>query len=773
MRASGCAAIRETSLARIICLKTIDGHLKSACATRLLALLLLALPAVVQAQFTFTTNNGAITITGYTGPGGAVTIPSTTNGYPVTSIGGYAFQNNSNLNTVTIPASVTSIGDYAFGSCSNLNTVTIPASVTSLGDWAFASCTSLTNAIIGNGVTSIGEDAFGDCTSLTSITIPNSVTSIGPYAFDTCTSLTSITIPGSIASMSSYVFAYCTSLTNAIIANGLTTIPVYTFDACYSLTSVAIPSSVTSIEDRAFYSCSGLTEVYFFGNAPSLGLYVFEYDNNATVYYLPGTTGWASTFGGRPTVLANTLPIIFAQPASQAVNQGDNASFSVSAFGVPPLFYQWQFNTTNIAGATASSLTLTNVQPGRAGNYLVVVSNALGVVTSSNAMLAVVPPPRCATPPAGLVAWWPGEGNANDVAGTNNGTLSGGASFARGEVGQAFSFNGTNSYVEVPDSPTLRLTNELTIEFWVRRQNLQANDVIVEKGGDFTRGVQNYGVGILSAPKGNYLSFWFAGGVRESISITDLNWHHIAVVARNGDADPTFYVDGAPQPVTYRQGPATLVLYPSTAALHIGAQVDSISGWNYYSEALVDEGSIYSRALAVAEIQAIYNAGSAGKCHIPAITSQPRGQVGYWGKSVTFNVQATGGPPLCYQWLKGGTPIDGASGSSLVLTNLQLTDAGNYSVVVTNAYGSAISNPAILTINPAGVSLALYSGITIDGVVGLTYGIQYSTDLSNTNGWRGMANVTLGAATELWFDVQPASQPQRYYRVLPGPISVP
>ena len=54
-------------------------------------LLLLALPAAVQAQFTYTTNNGAITITGYTGPGGAVTIPSTINGLPVTSIGDQAF----------------------------------------------------------------------------------------------------------------------------------------------------------------------------------------------------------------------------------------------------------------------------------------------------------------------------------------------------------------------------------------------------------------------------------------------------------------------------------------------------------------------------------------------------------------------------------------------------------------------------------------------------------------------------------------------------------
>jgi hypothetical protein len=187
----------------------------------------------------------------------------------------------------------------------------------------------------------------------------------------------------------------------------------------------------------------------------------------------------------------------------------------------------------------------------------------------------------------------------------------------------------------------------------------------------------------------------------------------------------------------------------------------------------LDEVDVYNRPLSTNEIVALYMASSAGKCPVPVITSQPRSQVGYWGRSVTFAVTTAGTTPLSYQWLKNGTPLQAASASSLVLTNLQLTDAGTYSVVLTNDYGSTTSSNAYLTVNPAGVSLALYSGITIDGVVGLTYGIQYSTDLSNTNGWRGMANVTLSVPTELWFDVQPANQPQRYYRVVPGPISVP
>ena len=130
-------------------------------------LLALALPMAARAQFTFTTNNDAITITGYTGPSGDVTIPSSTNGYPVTSIGDNAFQPDylglPRLTSVTIPNSITTIGDYAFRDCTSLTSVIIPDSVITIGLQAFAACTTLTNVTIGNSVTSIGNWAFEDC----------------------------------------------------------------------------------------------------------------------------------------------------------------------------------------------------------------------------------------------------------------------------------------------------------------------------------------------------------------------------------------------------------------------------------------------------------------------------------------------------------------------------------------------------------------------------------------------------------------------------------
>ena len=106
-------------------------------------LVLLSLPVAVHAQFTFTTNNGAITITGYTGPGGAVTIPSTTNGLPVTRIGNSAFRSKPSLTSVTLPDSVINIGTYAFSSCASLAGIAIGSNVTSIGDYTFFGCTAL------------------------------------------------------------------------------------------------------------------------------------------------------------------------------------------------------------------------------------------------------------------------------------------------------------------------------------------------------------------------------------------------------------------------------------------------------------------------------------------------------------------------------------------------------------------------------------------------------------------------------------------------------
>ncbi len=458
-----------------------------------------------QAQFTFTTNNGAVIITRYSGPGGDVTIPSTNNGWRVTGVGPSAFAYCFNLTNVSIPDSITTIGQAAFFNCTNLasmiipgsvtnigegpfscctslsdievaaentyfssadgvvfdkhrtvllqypcgrggsytipntvtnigggafayavslddveipetvtsisenafygcyslNTVHIPGSVTNIGFQAFCLCRALTNAILDGGVEAIGESAFQSC-SLINVTIPATIKIISTHAFSYCVNLTSISIPGSVNTIGYGAFAGCSSLTNAIIGDGVRAIGDYAFNYCRSLTGLSIPSSVStiganafqgvgltsftipcgvsSIGGGAFATCANLTNlvvstsvntigtsafaystnltsIYFLGNAPSAGLYLFSSDYQATVYYLPGTIGWNSTFGGRPTApwfLPN--PLILSHP---------NFGVETNLFG---FVVSW---ATNLSVVVDACTDLAN------GAWFPVVTNAL------------------------------------------------------------------------------------------------------------------------------------------------------------------------------------------------------------------------------------------------------------------------------------------------------------------------------------------------------------------------------------------------------------
>lgn len=233
---------------------------------------------------------------------------------------------------------------------------------------------------------------------------------------------------------------------------------------------------------------------------------------------------------------------------------------------------------------------------------------------------------NCVAAPPGLVAWWRAEGNAADAVGGQSGQLINNASFDSGRVGQAFAFDGS-SYVEVPDAPALRLERELTIEFWVRRERLDQVHYIIEKGGDWTWGQQNYAVALHTGAYNHCLHFLFAGGWRGGGRIADTNWHHCAVVARDGDADPVLYIDGAPQPIVYGEGAPTIRLNPSTRPLHLGAQIDPQSGWFYYYQGGIDELSLYNRALSAQVIEDLYRAGSHGKCATSAPPSFVRREI--------------------------------------------------------------------------------------------------------------------------------------------------
>jgi hypothetical protein len=272
----------------------------------LLGLLLLAATAAVQAQFDYATNDGAITLAGYTGTGGAVVI--------------------SNF--------VTSIGESAFEDCTALTSVAIPNSVTNIGAWAFFSCIGLTGITIPASTTSIGASAFENC-GLTNVTIPGNVTSIGESEFEECFNLTNITISGNVTNIGADAFYHCVGLTN-----------------------ITIPAKVTSIGEAAFVECFNLTSIICQGNAPAAPVgnaFVADYD--ATVYYLPGSMGWSSPFDGRPAVLWN--PLIQANGPNFGV-QNNQFGFNITGTSNIPVVVEACTNLASPVWTPLQALTLTN-----------------------------------------------------------------------------------------------------------------------------------------------------------------------------------------------------------------------------------------------------------------------------------------------------------------------------------------------------------------------------------------------------------------------------
>jgi hypothetical protein len=270
--------------------------------------------SAAQAQYTYTTNADGVTLTisRYSGPGGAVSIPATNNaGQVVVSIGEVAFVQSA-ITSVTIPGSITNIGAFAFQECVNLTNITIPGNVTDIGESAFQFCTSLASVTLADGVASIETGAFAFCDSLTGVNIPASVTNIGAAPFEGCDNLATITvdpqnlfyssvngvlfdeeqttleeypaglagnyaIPGTVTNIGESAFLRCTYLTGVMIPDSVTIIGDSVFDLCSSLTNATIPCNVISIGQYAFNECKNLAgSVTIPGGVSNLGEAAFN-----------------------------------------------------------------------------------------------------------------------------------------------------------------------------------------------------------------------------------------------------------------------------------------------------------------------------------------------------------------------------------------------------------------------------------------------------------------------------------------------------------------
>ena len=152
----------------------------------------------------------------------------------------------------------------------------------------------------------------------------------------------------------------------------------------------------------------------------------------------------------------------------------------------------------------------------------------------------------------------------------------------------------------------------------------------------------------------------------------------------------------------------------------------------------------------------------------PSIAGVPQGQLVTAGGTAFFSVAANGAAPLRYQWLFAHVPLEGATNSILWLTNVQPAQAGHYSVIVTNAYGSATSGVAVLNVSvPPRLDIRWSNGLPhleLSGVPGHAYAVEQAPEIPWASAWLSLTNATLTSYTWQFADASATHTQRRYYR---------
>ncbi|MFZ0828064.1 MAG: immunoglobulin domain-containing protein [Verrucomicrobiia bacterium] len=424
--------------------------------------------------------------------------------------------------------------------------------------------------------------------------------------------------------------------------------------------------------------------------------------------------------------------IISLQPTNLTLAAGSNVTFTVTATGTAPLSYQWQVGGTNLAnggsisGATTNKLTISNAQATNSGSYSVIVTNFGGSATSSNALLTVtnIPPTITLQP--------------------TNQTISMGslATFVVTATGPAplsyqWQVDGTNlvngGSITGASTNILKISNAST-----NYSSTNYSVVITNLGGSVTSSVVSLtvlGAPVITMQPATNLSI--AVGSNATFNVTAIG---MVPLSYHWQLNGTNLVNGG------QISGAT-----STNLIISNAQTNNSSP-NYTVVVTNLAGSVTSlvASLTVTNIP-------------PAITMQPMSQTNGVGTTVTLAVTATGTAPLSYRWQLNGTNLvnggqfSGATTNALKISTVQLTNSGNYTVIITNFGGSVTSSVATLTVQaspiivaqPTDQSMAVGATatftVTAIGTVPLIYQWWDGTNLVKNGTFNG-ANIS-GAAT--------------------------
>jgi hypothetical protein len=369
-----------------------------------------------------------------------------------------------------------------------------------------------------------------------------------------------------------------------------------------------------------------------------------------------------------------TTPQIKAHPRSQRVGLGANATFSVVAWGARPLSYQWFFESNAVAGATNAIFTLTNVQPGSAGNYHVAVSNAFASVPSSPAFLTVVTAPQTTN----VLLFADGPYPTPFEAALGNMQWAYHRYTALGDFNQA---------VLAADPPTT-----LAVVAWSWNYPFSSSELtgLVEAGGRAILQVWHSSVspGLMATFKASV-----ASSLPYAMPVYD--WGGSTMFADVGNPLPMpdpYGINFDGLKLAAAAGGSAVAGFTSTAAPNEVATVVGNAGRTVVNGFLMEDSGSTPAAIRFAQNQIEFLTPSG-----PAITVEPLDLCVQPGQTAAFTVSASGSAPLSYRWYFNETNLlAGAASATLTLPNVQPANAGTYSVVLSNAYGTTSSRPATL-----------------------------------------------------------------------------
>jgi uncharacterized delta-60 repeat protein len=451
---------------------------------------------------------------------------------------------------------------------------------------------------------------------------------------------------------------------------------------------------------------------------------------NAGLYSVVVSNAAGTATSSNASLTLGTLPFLtVAPPAAQTNLVGDNTNFTVTAGGTAPLFYQWLFNGTALAGQTNATLTLTNLQLTNGGVYTIIVSNQFGAVTNSATEVIAAPP-----------AILPGAGGGNPATGQPQSlTVVQGqsATFSVNAVGSTplayqWRFGGVN--IVGATNNVLTLTN-------VQAAQAGLYSVVINNPFGATTSA-NATLTVLLPPTITVqpVSQNLTNGATLNLSVT---------------------ATGSPT-LTYQWSlNGTAIPGATSSALTLFNVQESLEG-NYVCVVTNPYGTATSQ-VAVVTVQSPPNIFDFG---------QPAPQTVIQGSNATFTVSATGDQPFTYQWRFNGTNLAGATNNPLVLTGVQTNQAGNYSVVVSNPFGSATSSNALLTVRvpPFIITQPTPTNQTVVAGSNATITVVAGGDTTLTYQWRfNGANITGATAATLTLTTVLTNQLGLYSVVVSNP----